>query len=164
MKKEIPPSNLLAQITETELAHLAQLGHVGAFSALFDLHKATVYSLCLRTTNSVPDAEQLTQDIFLHVFRNLGACPEGMNFSAWVHDATAKRLQPYERKMHLSASFVDHLVSLAAEPVGSHRAPVRFARIRARVRDARASLSNHGLRVPVWTKFARFRQTAKAIS
>ena len=67
MKKEIPPSNLLAHDRKTELAHLAQLGHVGAFSALFELHKATVYSLCLRTTNSVPDAEQLTQDIFLAI-------------------------------------------------------------------------------------------------
>ncbi len=163
MKNRTCSTNFPAETTQAELSLLAQRGRLDAFAALFDLHKATVYSLCMKTTNSVPDAEQLTQDIFLHVFRNLGACPDGKDFSVCIHNAAVSRLKMHERKMHLSASSLDHLVALAAKPVGSPGALERFARIRVRVRAAYANFSNRSW-VSVWTKFAGSRQTAKAIS
>ena len=155
--------NFPAETTPPELAHLAQQGHLGAFAALFDLHKATVYSLCLQTTNNVPDAEQLTQDIFLNAFRNLATCPDGVDFSVCVHNAAVSRLKMHERMMHLSACSLDRLVALAAKPIGSPSVPERFAHIRVRMRDARANFLNQSW-VPLWTRFARPRQTAKAIS
>jgi DNA-directed RNA polymerase specialized sigma24 family protein len=164
MKNELCPSNLPAQANQAELAHLAQQGQVGAFSALFDLHKATVYPLCLRSTGSVAEAEQLTHDIFLDAFRNLATCSEGRDFSTLVNHAAVNRLQMRERKMHLTAPFIDHLVTLAAEPVDSHRAPTRFAYLRAQMRHARGYLSNQLPWGSVWTRFARPRQTAKALS
>jgi hypothetical protein len=164
MKNKPDSISLPRKTTQAELAHLAQQGQLGAFAALFDLHKAAVYSLCRQTTSSVPEAERLTQDIFLHVFRNLSACPEGMDFSEWLHNAALSRLKIHERTMHLSAPFLDHLVVLATKPIGSHRAPASFARVRARIRDARAALAKQGSWVSVWTRFARPRQTAKALS
>ena len=163
MKNRTCSTSFPAQTRQAELAQLAQQGHLGAFAALFDLHKATVYSLCLQTTNSVPDAEQLTQDIFLSVFRNLTARPDGVDFSTCIHSAAVNRLKMHDRTMHLRASSLDHLVALAAKPVGGHSVPERFARIRVRMRDARASFSNRSW-ASVWTKFAGSRQTAKAVS
>jgi DNA-directed RNA polymerase specialized sigma24 family protein len=165
MKNKTGPTK--SCMSETELACLAEQGHVTAFAALFDFHKAAVYSLCLQTTNSVPDAEGLTCDIFLDVFRNLGTClkddkekTEGTDFSARLHSAAVNRLQMHERRMRVSASFLDQLVELAVEPVSSHRAPTRFARMRARIRDAR----NQNSWISVWTRFARPRQEAKVLS
>lgn len=163
MKNRTCSTSIPVQTTQAELAQLAQQGHLDAFAALFDLHKAPVYSLCLQTTNSVSDAEQLTQDIFLNVFRNLAACPDGVDFSVRVRNAAVTRLEMHERTMHLSASSLDHLVALAEKPVGSQSVSERFARARLRMRDARSNLSNRGW-VSVWTKFARPRQAAKAIS
>jgi DNA-directed RNA polymerase specialized sigma24 family protein len=162
MKNKICSTNLPRTVTQAELAQLAQQGHLGAFAALFDLHKGTVYSLCLQTTSSVPVAEQLTEDIFLCVFRNLRACPEGVDFSAWVHNAAVSRLKMHERTMHLSAPFLDHLVVLAAKPVGSHRKPERFARMRTRIREARATLANHGSWGSIWARFARPHQAGES--
>lgn len=164
MKNELCPSNPPAQASQAELTHLVQQGHLGAFSALFDLHKATVYPLCLRATDNVPEAEQLTHDIFLDAFRNLTTCSEERDFSMLVNHAAVNRLQMRERKMHLTTPFIDHLVTLAAQPVGSHRAPALFAHLRAQMRHARGYLSNQLPWGSVWTRFARPRQTAKALS
>jgi hypothetical protein len=87
-----------------------------------------------------------------------------MDFSEWIRNAAASRLKIHERTKHLSTPSLDHLVALAASPVGSYRAPERFARVRARMRDMRASLANQGSWASVWTKFAKPRQTVKALS
>jgi DNA-directed RNA polymerase specialized sigma24 family protein len=147
----------IACASEANLAHLAGQGHLGAFAALFDLHKATVYSHCLAATKSVPDAEQLTQEIFLSVFRNLAAGAGGADLSLRIHNAAVQRLEIHERKVRLGAAYLDQLVALASEPVVFPRAPGRFASLRVWMREALAHRFNQG---SIWTKFARPRQTA----
>ena len=57
--------------TDLELVKRAQEGDAEAFAALFHAHKARVYSICVRMTNNTAQAEDLTQDAFLQVFRKL---------------------------------------------------------------------------------------------
>ena len=57
--------------TDLELVKRAQPGDSEAFATLFNAHKARVYSICLRMTNNTAQAEDLTQDAFLQVFRKL---------------------------------------------------------------------------------------------
>ena len=64
---------------------LAQQGSERAFAALFEAHKAKIYTLCLRTVASEEEAEKLTQSIFLQVFRKLGNFREDTNFSIWIY-------------------------------------------------------------------------------
>ncbi|MGA7687197.1 MAG: hypothetical protein WCC32_13065 [Terriglobales bacterium] len=174
MKNEALPMNVSA--SEAELVHLVQQGDISAFAVLFDSHKATVYSLCQQSALSAPDAEQLTQDIFLDAFRNLAACPkdelEDASFLDRLHSSAVNRIQMYERRMRLSAPFLDHLVKLAVEPVEPHRAA--FADNRARSRNNRARSRNNNdneTSEALWTswscvlaKFIRPRQPAKALS
>lgn len=40
-----------------------------AFEEIFQLHHRRVYSLCLRMTGNVAEAEDLTQEVFVQVFR-----------------------------------------------------------------------------------------------
>ncbi|MGA9474810.1 MAG: sigma factor [Terriglobales bacterium] len=143
-------SNL--SISEAELTRLAQKGHIGAFATLFDLHKSSVYSLCRHSTNSIAEAEQLIQAVFLDAFRRLASSPAGASFSELLYRAAENRIEMRERKNHLTASFVDHLMALATEPVTAPPAAARFAWIgfaltpfawmRDRMRSARAILSN----------------------
>ena len=52
--------------TDLELVKRAQQGDSEAFATLFHAHKARIYSVCLRMTNNTAQAEDLTQDAFLH--------------------------------------------------------------------------------------------------
>ena len=42
-----------------------------SFHALYQAHHRRVYSICLRMTQNVTDAEDLTQEIFIHLFRKI---------------------------------------------------------------------------------------------
>ena len=59
--------------TDLDLVKRAQEGDTDAFASLFYSHKARIYSVCLRMTNNTAEAEDLTQDAFLQVFRKLGS-------------------------------------------------------------------------------------------
>ncbi len=50
-------------------------------------HSARVYRLAYRLTGNVHDAEDLTHDVFLRVFRSLGSYRPG-TFEGWLHRIT----------------------------------------------------------------------------
>ena len=50
-------------------------------------HSARVYRLAYRLTGNRQDAEDLTQDVFIRVFRSLDTYEPG-NFSGWLHRIT----------------------------------------------------------------------------
>jgi len=71
--------------SDLELVKKAQQGDVDAFAALFCAHKCKIYSLCLRMTSNVTEAEDLTQDAFLQAFRKLSAFRGDSAFSTWLY-------------------------------------------------------------------------------
>jgi len=85
-------SNLIPARTETQrddsersLVQRAQCGDQEAFAMLFQLHKKRVYSVCLQMTKDVADAEDLTQEAFLQVFRNVNSFRGDSAFSTWLY-------------------------------------------------------------------------------
>src|SRR5262245_45814670 len=54
---------------ETRAIDAARNGDGNAFEVLYNLHKRRVYSLCLRMVNDAAEAEDLTQEAFLQLFR-----------------------------------------------------------------------------------------------
>lgn len=79
---EVVPS---VRAPESELIARARDGNEEAFAALFDLHKRRVYSLCLRMTNDRAEAEDLTQEAFLQLFRKIATFRGDSAFSTWLH-------------------------------------------------------------------------------
>lgn len=63
----------------------AQKGEEGAFEALYQGHKKRVYSLCLRMTGNTAEAEELTQEVFLLLFRKIHTFRGDSAFSTWLH-------------------------------------------------------------------------------
>jgi hypothetical protein len=59
--------------SEGTLVQRAQRGDEQAFATLYQLHNKLVYSVCLRMTKDVAEAEDLTQEAFIQVFRNLNS-------------------------------------------------------------------------------------------
>jgi RNA polymerase sigma-70 factor, ECF subfamily len=70
---------------KADLVTRAQKGEESAFEALFVQHKQRVYSLCLRMTGNTADAEELTQEAFLQVFRKIQTFRGESAFSTWLH-------------------------------------------------------------------------------
>jgi RNA polymerase sigma-70 factor, ECF subfamily len=68
-----------------DLVARAQKGEERAFETLFEQNKQRVYSLCLRMTGNTADAEELTQEAFLQVFRKIQTFRGESAFSTWLH-------------------------------------------------------------------------------
>ena len=71
--------------SQRSLVQRAQQGDEQAFAALFQMHKKRVYSVCLLMTKDIAEAEDLTQEAFLQVFRNIGSFRGDAAFSTWLH-------------------------------------------------------------------------------
>lgn len=71
--------------TERSLVQRAQRGDEQAFATLFQTHKKRVYSVCLLMTKDVAEAEDLTQEAFLQVFRCVGSFRGDSAFSTWLY-------------------------------------------------------------------------------
>jgi RNA polymerase sigma-70 factor, ECF subfamily len=69
---------------EAELITRAQRGEEKAFEALFHAHKQRVYRLCLRMIGNVAEAEELTQEAFLTLFRKIHTFRGESAFSTWL--------------------------------------------------------------------------------
>ncbi len=81
------PSSYGTNRTESErsLVQRAQNGDEQAFATLFQSHKKRVYSVCLLMTKDMAEAEDLTQEAFLQVFRNVRSFRGDAAFSTWLY-------------------------------------------------------------------------------
>jgi len=70
---------------EAELIEQAKQGDAQAFQALYAKHKRRVYSLCLRMTANTAEAEDLTQEAFLQLYRKIATFRGESAFSTWLH-------------------------------------------------------------------------------
>ena len=86
---------------EAEAIERAKNGDAAAFATLYALHKRRVYTLCLRMLGSVSDAEDMTQEAFLHLFRKLGSFRGESAFSTWLHRLTVNLVLMQLRKKGL---------------------------------------------------------------
>jgi RNA polymerase sigma-70 factor, ECF subfamily len=68
---------------------LAQQGDAAAFETIYQLHSSRVYALCLRMIGDPTEAEDLTQEAFLQLFRKIHTFRGESAFSSWLHRLTA---------------------------------------------------------------------------
>lgn len=68
---------------------LAQQGDAAAFETIYQLHSRRVYALCLRMIGDPVEAEDLTQEAFLQLFRKIHTFRGESAFSSWMHRLTA---------------------------------------------------------------------------
>jgi len=73
-------------------------GKLPPFDELFRLHGRKVYAVCFRMTGSSADAEDLTQEVFVQVFRALDTFRGDAAFSTWLHRLTVNQVLMYFRK------------------------------------------------------------------
>lgn len=77
-----------SDISEAEAIRLACEGDSNAFEILYKSHSRRVYGLCLRITGNPTEAEDLTQEAFLQLFRKIHSFRGESRFSTWLHRLT----------------------------------------------------------------------------
>jgi RNA polymerase sigma-70 factor (ECF subfamily) len=80
------------------LAQLAAGGDLAAFEVLYERHNRRVYSLCLRMTQNVAEAEDLAQEAFIQLFRKIGSFRGESAFTTWLHRLTVNQVLMHFRK------------------------------------------------------------------
>ena len=103
--------------TDLELVKRAQQGDSEAFAALFHAHKGRVYSICMRMTNNTAQAEDLTQDAFLQVFRKLSTFKGNSALSTWLYRIAVNTVLMHFRKKALKQISLDEPSSQDAKQV-----------------------------------------------
>jgi len=76
------------ELTEAEAIQRAQDGDAEAFEHLYKIHSKRVYCVCLRMLKNATDAEDLTQQVFLRLFRKISTFRGESGFSTWLHRVT----------------------------------------------------------------------------
>lgn len=84
-------------VEDVELARRARDGQLGALEALYRRHSGRVYALCLRMTADERRAEELTQDVWVRVWRKIGSFRGDSAFTTWLHRVTANVVLQSER-------------------------------------------------------------------
>ena len=79
----------------------AQSHQAQSFEEVFRLHHRRVHSLCLRMIGNSTEAEDLTQDVFVQVFRKLGSFRGESAFTTWLHRLTVNQVLMHFRKKHI---------------------------------------------------------------
>src|SRR5580658_3645318 len=98
--------------SEGRLVQRAQCGDEHAFASLYELHKRRVYAVCLKMTKDVADAEDLTQEAFLQVFRSVNSFRGDSAFSTWLYRIAVNTvLMKLRRRKSQPLLSLDELVS-----------------------------------------------------
>ena len=100
---------------EAEAIERAKNGDPDAFSKLYALHKRRVYTLCLRMLGNVSEAEDMTQEAFLHLFRKLGSFRGESAFSTWLHRLTVNLVLMHLRKKGLNLVSLEETINPSEE-------------------------------------------------
>jgi len=85
--KKAPPVSPIAseKLSEAEAIRRARDGDREAFEYLYELHSRRVFAVCLRMVGDTTEAEDLTQETFLRVFRKIHTFRGESAFSTWLH-------------------------------------------------------------------------------
>lgn len=113
-----------AEWNEDEAIIRAHQGDATAFERLYKAHCKHVYSLCLRMLKNAAEAEDLTQQVFLQLFRKIGTFRGDSSFSTWLH-----RISVNAVLMHLRRKRPDEILTESLDDTAKNDAhPARLAR------------------------------------
>ena len=84
--------------TDLELISACLDGDQGSFSELYERYKNLVYSIVLRMTKDSEEANDLAQDVFIKIYKNLSKYSSEFKFSTWVLRITSNHVIDHHRK------------------------------------------------------------------
>jgi RNA polymerase sigma-70 factor, ECF subfamily len=97
----------------------ARAGDTAAFALLIQAHQRSVYSLALRMLGTPELAEDLTQDVFMHLNRNLKSMASNAHLIFWLRKVTTHRaIDQLRRRSRFEMTPLDDEVPLVSAADG----------------------------------------------
>lgn len=97
---------------EARLARMALKGDQQAFAEIVGLYQDKLYHMAFRMLSNRQEAEDVVQETFLRVYRNLDRYDESMKFSTWIYRIATNlcidRLRKRKPSYSLDAESTDH--------------------------------------------------------
>jgi RNA polymerase sigma-70 factor (ECF subfamily) len=84
--------------SDYDLTQASANGDMVAFELLYERHHRRVYSLCLRMVANATEAEDLSQEVFVQLFRKVGSFRGESAFTTWLHRLTVNHVLMHFRK------------------------------------------------------------------
>jgi RNA polymerase sigma-70 factor (ECF subfamily) len=109
------------ELTESEAIRRAQQGDEFAFERLYRMHNRRVYALCLRMVGRTAEAEDLTQEAFLQLFRKISTFRGESAFSTWLHRLSVNVVLMRLRKKTIAESSLEEATEPDEESGGPRR-------------------------------------------
>ena len=126
--RQYTPTQLMNHIgtaqSDYELTQAIGRGAVSGIGDLYERHRPLVYSLCLRMTGNVSEAEDLTQEIFIKLLGKVGSFRGESRFSSWLYRFTTNHVLMHFRR---TTRRRERFPYLADEFPAVDKRPVSFA-------------------------------------
>jgi RNA polymerase sigma factor (sigma-70 family) len=122
----------------TTLVERARQGDATAFGHLVTQHWRFVYTICLSQVGHAAEAEDLTQDVFARVARDLRALRAPDKFLPWLHQVTTNVCRMWRRRQRTTAAPLDTIAEVD-DPAAAAR--LRRSELGAIVQGMLAELS-----------------------
>ena len=101
----------IALVDRAVLVERFKSGEFDAFDEIVDRYRGRVYNIAYRFTHNCEDALDVSQEVFIKVFKSLGRLKDSSAFDAWLRRVTVNacmdhlRRQPNERMLEGSTYF-----------------------------------------------------------
>jgi RNA polymerase sigma-70 factor (ECF subfamily) len=82
---------------DAALVRACQRGDIEAFEQIFRVYRNPVFRLAYKFTGNRDDAEDLTQEIFLKVFENIGSFRYESSFATWLYRIAVNTCMNFQR-------------------------------------------------------------------
>ena len=106
--------------SDYELAQAISRGATSCVGDLYQRHNRMVYSVCLRMTGNVMEAEDLTQDVFVQLLKKAGSFRGDSKFSTWLYRLTINQVLMHIRRSIRRREFPSMLEELATTRIVKH--------------------------------------------
>ena len=85
-------------MNQTELVEQLQKGEEAAFKKLVDEWQHMVYNTSLGIVQNADDADDITQEVFIQVYRSVSSFKGDSKFSTWLYRITVGKALDHEKK------------------------------------------------------------------
>lgn len=122
-------------VEDADLVRRCLRGEADAIRRLVEQYQAEVYGLCVRLLTHRHDAEDVTQEVFLRIFRSLRRWDSSRPLKPWIVGITVNRCRTWLSQRTRRPELIDYLQDTAPAPPADDS-----AELLREIRDALAEL------------------------
>lgn len=105
----------LCELNDYEVIRQCLNGDEDCFAILVGRYKNLVYSVILRMVNDRDEADDLAQDVFIKVYKNLDKYYPDFKFSTWIMRIATNHVIDYRRKKRMETVSLDDMTHEEAD-------------------------------------------------